>query len=102
LNEDGLWQTILRNQYLAGQTIGKVDRKPGDSHFLFGLMKAKATFLMHGTFHLNNRKQIQFWEDNWLGNHSFQHQCPSLYNIVRRKNVTVESVLSSVPLNVSF
>jgi hypothetical protein len=58
LNEDGLWKTILRNKYLAGQAIGKVDRKPGDSYFWSGLMKTKATFLMHGTFHLNNGKQI--------------------------------------------
>jgi hypothetical protein len=33
INEEGLWQTILRNKYLSSQTIGKVDRKPGDSHF---------------------------------------------------------------------
>jgi hypothetical protein len=32
--EDGLWQTILRNKYLSCQTIGSVDRKLGDSHFL--------------------------------------------------------------------
>jgi hypothetical protein len=65
-------------------------------------MKAKATFLMHGSFHLNNGKQICFFEDKWLGNYSFQQQYPSLYNIVRRKNLTVESVLSTVPMNVSF
>jgi hypothetical protein len=33
INEDGLWQTIIPNKYLAGQTIGRVDRKPEDSHF---------------------------------------------------------------------
>jgi hypothetical protein len=60
INEDELWQTILRNKYLTSQTIGKVDRKPGDSHFWAGLMKAKETFLRHGSFHLNNRKQIRF------------------------------------------
>jgi hypothetical protein len=79
-----------------------VDRKPGDSHFWSGLMKAKTTFLMHRSFHLNNGKKIRFWEDKWLGNYSFQYQYLSLYNIVRRKNVTVENVLSMVPLNVSF
>jgi hypothetical protein len=41
INEDGLWQTIIRNKYLTGQTIGMVERKPGDSHFWSGLMKAK-------------------------------------------------------------
>jgi hypothetical protein len=97
-----LWQTILRNKYLTRQTIGEVKRRPGDSHFWAGLMKAKANFLMHGSFRLNNGKQIRFWEDKWLGNHSFQEQYPTLYNIVRRKSATVESVLSTVPLNVSF
>jgi hypothetical protein len=28
INEEGLWQTILRNKYLTTQTIGKVQRKP--------------------------------------------------------------------------
>jgi hypothetical protein len=65
-------------------------------------MKAKETFLRHESFYLNNGKQTRFWEDRWLGNYSFQHQYPSLYNLVRRKSTTVESVLSMVPLNVSF
>jgi hypothetical protein len=102
INEDGMWQTILRNKYLTNQTIGKVDTKSGDSQFWAGLMKAKETVLRHGSFHLNNGKQIRFWEDRWLGNQSFQHQYPSLYTLVRRKSATVESVLSMVPLNVSF
>jgi hypothetical protein len=102
INEEGLWQTILRNKYLTRQTIGKVDRKPRDSHFWTVLMKAKEAFLVYGSFRLNNGKQIRFWKDKWLGNYSFQHQYPSLYNIVRRKNATVESVLSTVHLNVSF
>jgi hypothetical protein len=65
-------------------------------------MKAKAAFLVHRSFRLNNGKQIRFWEDKWLGNYSFQQQYPSLYSIVRRKYTTVENVLSRVPLNVSF
>jgi hypothetical protein len=90
------------HEYLMNQTIGKVDRKPGDSHFWAGLMKAKESFLSHDTFHLNNRKQIRFWEDQWVGNVSFQQQYPALYNLVRTKSVTVDSVLSTVPLNVYF
>jgi hypothetical protein len=102
INEDGLWQTILRNKYLANQTIGKVDRLPGDSHFWSGLMKVKDKFLRFGSFQLNNRTQIRFWEDKWIGNHAFKDQYPSLYNIMRRKSDTVAKVLSGVPLNVSF
>jgi hypothetical protein len=94
INEEGLWQTILRNKYLTSQTIGKVERKPGDSHFWGGLVKVKEAFLRHGLFHLNNGRQIRFWEDRWLRNYSFQQQW--------RKSSTVESVLGTVPLNVSF
>jgi hypothetical protein len=54
INEDGLWQMVLWNKYLANQTIGKVNRLPGGSHFWAGLMKAKQKFLMFGSFQLNN------------------------------------------------
>jgi hypothetical protein len=33
INEDSLWQMILRSKYLFNQTVGKVERKPRDSHF---------------------------------------------------------------------
>jgi hypothetical protein len=58
-------------KYLRHYTIGKVERKPGDSHFWSGLMKAKEAFLMYGSFSLNNGKQIRFWKDKWLGSYSF-------------------------------
>jgi hypothetical protein len=31
INEDGMWQEILRKKYLSDQTIGKAQKKPGDS-----------------------------------------------------------------------
>jgi hypothetical protein len=72
------------------------------SHFWAGLMNAKQSFFRYGSFQLNNGKQIRFWEDKWLGNSNFQHQYPSLYNIVRKKSDTVANVLGTIPLNVSF
>jgi hypothetical protein len=102
INEDGPWQTILWNKYLSNQTIGKVERKPGDSHFWTRLMKVKDNFLRFGSFQLNNGSQIRFWEDKWIGHHAFKDQYPSLYNIARGKSDTVEKVLSRVPLNISF
>jgi hypothetical protein len=37
-----------------------------------------------------------------LGDHPLAQQFPSLYNIVRRKNVLVADVLTGVPLNIEF
>lgn len=51
---------------------------------------------------MNNREQIRFWEDKWLGNLPFKDKYPSLYTIVQRKCSSIASVMSSVPLNVSF
>jgi hypothetical protein len=39
INEDGLWQTILRNKYMRGKTFTEVEHMHGDSHFWAGLMK---------------------------------------------------------------
>ena len=65
-------------------------------------MEIKEQFFQRGKFQINNGEQTRFWEDLWLGNKPLMQQYPSLYNIVRRKNQTVASVLSAIPLNISF
>ena len=92
INEEGIWQSLLRNKYLKNQTIAQVEKKSGDSHFWAGLMKVKDTFLNHGSFHLNDGNQIRFWEDKWIGNHTLREQYPNLYNIVRKKHATVVDI----------
>jgi hypothetical protein len=69
INEDGICPTILRNKYLKNQTIGKVVRKPGDSHFLSGLRKVKESFLRFTSFQPWGTHNIL--EDKWIGNTSF-------------------------------
>jgi hypothetical protein len=34
INEEGIWQNLLRKKYLKNETIAQVQKKPGDSHFL--------------------------------------------------------------------
>jgi len=33
LNEDGVWQNLLRRKYLRNKTLTQVEQMPGDSHF---------------------------------------------------------------------
>ncbi|WVZ62463.1 hypothetical protein U9M48_012212 [Paspalum notatum var. saurae] len=99
LNEDGLWQNLLRNKYLRNKTLSQVTKKAGDSHFWMGLMGIKDQFLDLGTFKLNSGTQIRFWEDVWLGNQSLKYFYPNLFNIVRKKHATMTEVLSTNPLN---
>jgi len=102
INEEGIWQSLLRKKYLKNETIAQVQKKPGDSQFWAGLMKVKDSFLTFGSFQLNDGNQIRIWEDKWIGSHTLRQQYPSLFNIVRKKHATVASVFDRVPLNVSF
>ena len=93
---------MLRNKYLKNCTLSQISKKAGDSHFWSSLMGVKDQFLNLGRFKLVSGNQIRFWEDKWLGNQKLKNQFPNLFNIVRKKHITVAEVLSSNPLNVSF
>jgi hypothetical protein len=102
LNEEGAWQDMLRNKYLKTKSLAQVTRKPGDSHFWAGLMDIKDKVLSLGRFAVHDGEQARFWEDIWIGNEALMVKYPSLYQIVRKKQVSVASVLHSIPLNISF
>jgi hypothetical protein len=44
INEEGIWQDILKKKYLKGKTLAQVEKKKGDSHFWSGLMDVKNIF----------------------------------------------------------
>jgi hypothetical protein len=102
LNEDGLWQQILRRKYLKNKTLSHVEKRKGDSHFWSGLMEVKKLLLERGRFKVQDGTQTRFWEDLWVGQEPLMKRFPSLYSLVRKKNVSVAQVLSTTPLNVSF
>ena len=102
LNEEGVWQQLLHNKYLHSKTLSQVSAKPTDFAFWKGLMNVKDDFFNRGHFRVGNGKNTSFWEDTWLGDRPLSEEYPSLFNIVRRKNVTVEDALSSTPLNIGF
>jgi hypothetical protein len=102
LNEEGLWQQILKRKYLKNKTLSQVEKKKGDSHFWSGLMQVKKLVLERGRFKIQNGTQTRFREDLWIGREPLMTKYPSLYNIVRKKNASVAQVLSTTPLNISF
>ena len=65
-------------------------------------MRVKDEFFKRGSFNVVNGLHTRFWEDTWLGNKPLAEQYPSLFNIVRHKNVVVAQVLANNPLNVEF
>jgi hypothetical protein len=65
-------------------------------------MNIKGIFLNFDSFVVGDIFHLHFWEDSWYGQQSFKDRFLNLYGIVRRKNVTLRSVLSTIPLNVEF
>jgi len=51
---------------------------------------------------LGDGSQVRFWEDSWIRPCPLKSLFPALYNIIRRKDVSVRTVLSMTPLNVAF
>ena len=103
LNEEGVWQELLSNKYLCGKTLAQVTPKPLDSPFWRGLLAVKQDFFSRGSFIVGNGQGTRFWEDTWLGDRPLANQFPSLFNIVRNKNVLVAEVLTNAPpVNLEF
>jgi len=102
LNEEGVWQQILKRKYLKNNTLAQVRKKPGDSQFWAGLVEVKEHLLERGKFLVKDGKYTRFWEDWWVGQESLMKQFPALYQICRKKNQTVANVLETRPLNISF
>jgi hypothetical protein len=102
LNEQGVWQELIKNKYLHSQTLYQVVAKPGDSPFWKGLLKVKKIFFDRGSFEVGNGENTRFWEDKWLRDKPLAQQYPSLYGVVQRKQVTVASVLGQNPLGIEF
>ncbi|WVZ92703.1 hypothetical protein U9M48_038749, partial [Paspalum notatum var. saurae] len=84
-NEDGIWQDLLQNKYLKGNSLSQIEKKPRDSHFWKSVMGVKNQFLSLGHFKL-----------------ALKDVYPNLFTIVRRKHATVVEVLRMNPYNVSF
>lgn len=91
-NEDGMWQQVFRNKYLASQTLSAAKYKVGYSQFWSGLMKVKDLFTSCSNMIVGNGNQIRFWEDSWMGNKPLCFQFPRLYDISFSKNISVAEV----------
>jgi hypothetical protein len=65
-------------------------------------MKVKDEVLACGSFQIMDGTQARFWEDTWASTRSFKEIFPALYNTAHYPRATVASVMSTIPINVSF
>jgi hypothetical protein len=60
LNDDGIWQQVLKKKYLKGRTLSQVEKKNGDSHFWAGLMEVRDLMLQRGRLEFKMAPKIDF------------------------------------------
>jgi hypothetical protein len=65
-------------------------------------MKVKDYFFNLGQFHIGNGQNVRFWEDKWLENFTLQDLYPTLFALTRKKHISIASIFSTIPLNISF
>ena len=102
INEEGVWQELLKNKYLQNSSLSQVTAKPTDSQFWKGLMGVKENFFSKGKFVVGNGQKTRFWEDNWLGEVPLAAQYPTLYSIARHKNMLVADALANSSVHIEF
>jgi hypothetical protein len=59
LNEDGIWQQVIKKKYLKGRSLSRVERKKGNSHFWSGLMEVKDFVLQRGRLRVQDGSQAR-------------------------------------------
>jgi hypothetical protein len=79
LNENGVWQQILKNKYLGTKALNQVSCRPGNSQFWSDLIKVKDDFEGWGHFQVSDGQSTRFWKDRWLINRPLNEQYPNLF-----------------------
>jgi hypothetical protein len=102
LNENGLWQSIPRNKYLSTRCLTQAMIKPYDSYFCEGIMNVIDLFLARGSFIVKDGSQTRFWEDIWVDQRPLSELYPNLYQFVCHPHDTIETIMSTTSLNISF
>jgi hypothetical protein len=102
LNEDGIWQELLKNKYLGDKSLTQISRRPGDSHFWSGLMNIKDQFFRWSHFQVRDGQATRFWKDKWLTSRSLSERFSNLCNIVCNKSALVAQVFLDTNFNLSF
>jgi hypothetical protein len=102
LNEDGMWQELLRNKYIKGKTLGSCVKKTSRLSFLEKLDECKRH--LYGLRFVQGERRVAklVLGGHLVGNKPLKDKFPALFNIVRRKQYSMAQVLSSSPLNISF
>jgi len=69
-NQDSMWVRIMREKYLAHQEFFCAHAKQGDPVVWRNIFKCKELIRKGIIWTVGDRKDILFWQDNWIENRS--------------------------------
>jgi hypothetical protein len=101
-NEDGLWQELLRNKYLKGQSLSQIEKKQDTCFFCLALWVSRTISLVWEALNLLVVTKSDVGRiDSWATRFSNSNTQTCLISCAK-KQTTVADVFSSNQLNVSF
>jgi hypothetical protein len=93
-NEDGMWQEVVRNKYMLGETVGTVKHMLDNSPTWTDLLKTKNIYLRGRKVETENGKMTLFWKDPWLWDEPICLTAPVLFDLCDEKDITVYHFLA--------
>jgi hypothetical protein len=94
-NEEGLWQSVLKNKYLQNGSLAHMEAKPGCSQFWSGLMQVNNIFYKYCDRVLVSGNKTSFWKDAWYQHKPLCERFNRLYDLSFNKDITVDKVVRS-------
>jgi hypothetical protein len=93
-NGDGLWERIVRENYLRNKTVANIKARFNDSPFWKGLLKVKDIYMVGRRVKIKRGNLMRFWKHVWLGETSLEHQFPILFDICQEPEVTFQECIA--------
>lgn len=92
---DGIWQEEIRRKYCNRKLLVSIEHKPGQSHFIHGLITYKKVVYRYYRKQVGNGRNTRFLENIWIGNVPFCRKFPRLFGVATSMEVTVAHVFLS-------
>ena len=93
-HEEGLWQEIVKTEYLHNKSIFCVTHKNTNSQIWSDLLKVRGTYLQGRSIRTMNGKKTRFQNDPWLYENTVYTIVPTLFILCEQREGIVGVVKS--------
>jgi hypothetical protein len=91
---EGLWQKIVRFNYIKGRHLSLMEKRQGGSHLWKSILEVKYMFYRNCKRFIRDGKSTSFWDGCWCGNIPLSVRFKRLHDLSLDKEISVDKVLN--------